>query len=153
MGDDVSGDDADDDDDDEEAEPLDEGDDPTALAALSLAAAESAAVSSPIAVTDSVSPLRDRRTSSSSGRLASKASLASGSSRASSPAVALEDEDGDEVGKSDSGGSEVEALSDGEGEGEVKQQLQEDAVSASEETWRFVGISRRSLSDLQNQTK
>jgi hypothetical protein len=40
MGDDVSGDDADDDDDDEEAEPLDEGDDPTALAALSLAAAE-----------------------------------------------------------------------------------------------------------------
>jgi hypothetical protein len=151
MGDDVSGDDADDDDDDDEAEPLDEGDDLTALAALSLAASESAAVSSPIAITDSVSPLRDRRTSSGSGRLASRASLASGSSRASSPAVALEDEDGDEVGKSDSGGSEVEALSDGEGE--VKQQVQEDAVSAPEETWRFVGISRRSLSDLQNQTK
>ena len=61
IGDDVSGEDADDDDgddadddnDDDEAEPLDEGDDPTALAALSLAAAESAAVSLPIAITDS----------------------------------------------------------------------------------------------------
>ncbi len=161
MGDDVSGDDADDDDDDEdddeddtEAEPLDEDDESAVLVPSSSAAAGLASSPPLLSSSNPASPLRDRRVSSGSGQRNGRASRASGSSRASSPALALGDEDdveGDNGSEEDFDESEAEALSDGEED--VRQQPRDVSSEAPEETWQFVGISRRSVFDTKNQTR
>ncbi len=163
MGDDVSGDDADDQlEDDDEAEPLDtSGDfDATSLAPSAIVpAAAAAAVAPPVAVSPTFSPSRDRRTSTgtascgSSRRRTSGASFASGSSQ-DSPAIALECEDdieGDETVDDDE--SEVEALSDGDDEEVLAPALKEKLGATAQDSWKFVGISRRSLFDARAQTR
>jgi hypothetical protein len=160
MGDDVSGDDTDDQlEDDDEAEPLDTSGDFDATSVAPSAIAAAAAAAPPVAVSPTFSPSRDRRTSSgtascgSSRRRTSGASFASGSSQ-DSPAIALECEDdieGDETDYDDQ--SEVEALSDGEDEEVAPPALQEKRGVAAQDSWKFVGISRRSLFDTRTQTR
>lgn len=176
MGDDISGDDdddgdGDDQDDDGEVEPLDKSDDFGAESSALAASVKSAAAAlSPITVSPTFSPSRDRRVSTgsagrnSNGRRASGVSHASGSSQ-DSPAVALECDDDVEGDDSiDDIQSEAEALNAseeeeteflGDSDEDVRHNLQlkkNDDVSARE-VWAFVSISRRSLFDTRNQTR
>lgn len=169
---DVSG---EDEDDDEEAEPLGADDDSAdeAVAPAASGAAVSAAAASPAVSPVTMSPLRDRRTSNGSngpGSGVRRGSVASGSSRASSPAIGLGDDD--ELEALDGAEGDVDdAEAAGDSVGETHQQQQqpqpqqqqqqekqkqtnhEQASGASEETLQFLGITRRSLFDQQTQTR